>query len=57
MKVSDEWKGHAHDLRRIASMLKRRPTVDADEQIDTLEDLALDIEADAKEYAAFDEGE
>jgi len=54
MKVSAEWRGHAHDLRRICEALKKRPTCDADSQIDELDMMADDLEKEADEYATME---
>lgn len=51
MKVSDEWRGHVHDLRRIAEMLERRPTECVERHTKRLKDLADAIEKEAAEYA------
>lgn len=52
MTVAEEWRGHAHDLRRISIMLKNRPTLGIDEQIENLLDVADQIDAEANHYEA-----
>jgi hypothetical protein len=51
LRVSEEWQGHAHDLRRIAVMLTKRPTEGAEDHIDRLLELADDISGEAIVYA------
>lgn len=52
MRVSEEWRGHAHGLRRIVEMIQRRPTTNARDQSETLLRIADVIEADAAIYEA-----
>ena len=52
ISVYDEWMGHVADLKRIASQIAKRPTMDSGDQIDVLEAMASAIAADADNYEA-----
>ncbi|MFV1535249.1 hypothetical protein VWX96_17050 [Phaeobacter sp. A90a-4f] len=50
MKVSTEWRGHAHDLKRIAEMLESRPTRLCSDHVASLHELAEEFEKEADGY-------
>ena len=52
MKVSEEWLGHAQDLKRIAYQIQARPTMNSEDHIEKLVDLLEDLIKEAREYAA-----